>query len=433
MTERASRGDARNAALATLGSVVGECQLCGATELRSLLFLGYVPPLNQLYPRGEPLTEEVCCPAEALYCDRCHLVQLGFVLHEDVLFPPAYPYVSGTTRVQRENFADLHRETTSLLSLKDGTFVVDVGSNNGSLLSHFHESGQRVLGVEPTHTASLARDRGIPTVSEFFRSETARRIREEHGHARLITATNVLAHVGDVHELLSGVELLLDDGGVFTAEVQDLYGVIRQLQYDSFYHEHIRYYSLETLSALLSRHGLTVFRAKRLETHGGSLRIHACKGGKWPVEPSVERLRAEEAPLVGSWDALRGFAERAMLAKLRLQALIGSVRERGERIYAIGAASRASMLIHYTGLDRSLVECALEIPGSPKIGTYLPGTLIPIENESRLFSDPPDHALILSWHVAHDLMPRLRTKGFQGGFLVPLPEPELIPPRSASH
>lgn len=411
----------------TLGRVVGSCQLCGSGDLESLLFLGYVPPLNALYPTASRPGEEACCPAEALVCRKCQLVQLGFVLHEHVLFPPDYPYVSGTTRVQRENFADLYRQSAGLTALGSGDLVVDIGSNNGTLLAEFQSAGHRVLGVEPTRAGDLALGKGIPTVRSFLRPATARSIVAEHGRARVVTATNILAHVGDVHELLSGIDTLVADDGVLLAEVQDLRGVVEQLQYDSFYHEHIRYYSLATLSSLLAQHGLHVFAAKRIATHGGSLRILAGRAGVHPMDPDLSRLSREEASIIGTVDALREFARKAMLAKLELMSLLVDIKRRGERLFAVGAASRSSMLVHYVGLDAQIIECALEMPGSPKIGTYLPGTLIPIVDEARLWEEQPDHALLLSWHVAADLMPKLAARGFRGGFIVPLPEPRIIP------
>ena len=419
-------------------SVIERCQVCDAPDLRSVIFLGYVPPLNRLYPISARPREETVFPAEALYCSKCHLVQLGLVLSRDLLFPPDYPYVSGTTRVQRENFADLYWESQGIRHLEPGDLVVDVGSNNGTLLSNFQTVGHRVLGIEPTHSSNLARERGIPTVPAFFEPETARQIRTEHGPAHVITATNLLAHVADIHGLLQAVLHLLDERGMMVAEVQDLHGVVSMLQFDSFYHEHIRYYSLESLSYLLRMHGLEVFHAKRIRTHGGSLRIYAARPGIHRVRESVGELLGEDATLFGSFDKLKEFSHCAMMAKLELQSMLFDIKRRSKRIVAVGAASRSSMLVNHLALDKSILDFVVEIPGSPKIGTYMPGTLIPIVEESRLWEEQPDCALLLSWHVANDLIPKLTQKGFTGDYLVPLPRPCLVrgtqcPPRHISH
>jgi hypothetical protein len=333
--------------------------------------------------------------------------------------------------VQRENFADLCWESQGIRRLEPGDFVVDVGSNNGTLLSNFQTAGHRVLGIEPTHSSNLARERGIPTVVAFFEPEIARQVRSEHGPAHVITATNLLGHVADIHGLLRAVLHLLDERGMVVAEVQDLYGVISMLQFDSFYHEHVRYYSLESLSHLLRMHGLEVFHAKRIPTHGGSLRIYAARPGVYSVRDSVGELLADDATLFGSFDKLKEFSQRAMMAKLELQSMLFDIKRCGRRIVAVGAASRSSMLVNHLALDNSILDFVVEIPGSPKIGTYMPGTLIPIVEESRLWEEQPNCALLLSWHVANDLIPKLTQKGFNGDYLVPLPRPCLL--RGARH
>lgn len=407
-------------------TVVERCQVCRAPDLRPLIFLGYVPALNRLYSVAERPQEETAFPAEVLYCSNCRLVQLGLILNRDLLFPPDYPYVSGTTRVQREDFADLYEECQGLLSLGPGDLAVDVGSNNGTLLTNFKAGGHRVLGIEPTRTASLALERGVPTVVAFCEPEIARQVRADYGAARVVTATNVLAHVADVHDLLEAILVLLEPKGVLVFEVQDLFGVVKQLQYDSFYHEHIRYYSLETLAYLVEMHGLEVFHGKRIPTHGGSLRVYAARRGIYSIRDSVAQLLTEERALLGSFEQLKEFSRRAVTAKLTLQSMLFDIKRSGKRIFAVGAASRASMLVNYLALDNGILDCVVEMPGSSKIGTYMPGTLIPIVEESRLWEEQPEYALLLSWHVADELVPKLSGKGFKGDYIVPLPQPRII-------
>lgn len=407
-------------------TVVERCQVCRAPDLQPVIFLGYVPPLNRLYPIAEPPQEETAFPAHALYCSHCHLVQLGLILNRDLLFPPDYPYVSGTTRVQREDFADLYQECQGILSLGPGDLAVDVGSNNGTLLTNFKAAGQRVLGIEPTRTASLALERGIPTVVAFCEPKITRQVRADYGAARVVTATNLLAHVAEVHDLLEAILLLLDADGVLVAEVQDLFGLVNQLQYDSVYHEHIRYYSLESLAYLLEMHGLEVFHAKRIPTHGGSLRVYAARQNSYSIRDSVAQLLTEERAMLGSFEKLKDFSRRAVMAKLTLQSMLFEIKRSGKRIFGVGAASRASMLVNYLAIDDGILDCVVEMPGSPKIGTYMPGTIIPIVEESRLWGEQPEYALLFSWHVADDLVPKLSGKGFNGDYIVPLPQPKIV-------
>ena len=202
--------------------------------------------------------------------------------------------------------------------------------------------------------------------------------------------------------------------------------MLQTLQYDTVYHEHLRYYSLHSLKYLLEMHGLEVFHAKRIPTHGGSIRVYAARAGRFPVQSSVAEILREEEVYGVDVARLNEFSRRVTLSKLELYTLLADIKKRGGRIYGIGAPSRASTLITYVGLDDGIVDRVLEVPGSHKNGKYMPGTLIPVMEESCLFSDQPEYALLFSWHIADELMPKLRQKGFRGQFIVPLPTPRIV-------
>jgi len=218
---------------------------------------------------------------------------------------------------------------------------------------------------------------------------------------------------------------MLDEDGIFISESHYLVPLLETLQYDTIYHEHLRYYALQSLQYLLEMHGLEIVHAKRIPTHGGSIRVYAARQGHRPVQPSVaDILSMEERAL--TWDAFMDFRRRVSQSKLDLMAMLKSVRGRGERVYGVGAPSRASTLVNYVGLDDSIVDCVLEIKGSYKIGKMMPGTLIPVLEEAKLFEDQPEYALLFSWHIADELIPKLKEKGFRGRFIVPLPTPVLV-------
>ncbi len=403
------------------------CQVCEASGLRSVLFLGYLPPVNRMVPVGQPFDQEPWFPAELLVCPTCHLAQLGYAVDPAILFPPEYPYTSGSTRLLRENFAQLYREARSLLGLAPDDVVVDIGSNDGTLLSNFQQGGHRVVGIEPSLTAMLARDRGIPTLMTFFTQEAIEQVRQEYGNPRLVTATNVFAHIHNVHQVMDHLEQLVGESGVFISESHYLGGLIKTLQYDTIYHEHLRYYSLTSLRALLESHGFRIFHVKRIPTHGGSIRVYASKSTRFPQRPSVERLLQEEheAGLAGE-EWIDPFARRVRESRLRLYELLARVKRQGGRIVGIGAPSRASTLLTYVGLDDGILDCVFEIAGSQKIGKYMPGTKIPVREESALYAEQPSHALLLSWHLASELCQNLKRKGYAGEFLVPLPRPRRV-------
>lgn len=409
--------------------VVNNCQICNNPRLVSILFLGYLPPVNLMPKIGARPAEQPSYPAEWLYCTRCHLVQLGCIVDPQILFPPQYPYTSSTTKVLRENFAELARECQRLIGLAREDLVVDIGSNDGNLLSFFKEHC-RVLGVTPEEIGKLAIERDIDTIIDFFGTQIVNKIIKNYGHAKIITATNVFAHMENIHEILDGIKRLLTPDGVFISESHYLYSLIKTLQYDTIYHEHMRYYSLSSIKYLLEKHELVVFHAKRIPSHGGSVRVYAARPGKYPINPSVKRMLSMEKSTVTSLKSFGDFKKRVVLSKLALYNLLYEIKKKGKRIYGIGAPSRGSTLVNYVGIDNGIVDCVLEIAGSQKIGNYVPGTTIPVLEESKLYKDQPDFALLLSWHIAEELAPKLKDKGFRGDFIVPLPNPKTLSLRS---
>lgn len=409
---------------------IDRCQVCEGTDLRSVLFLGYLPPVNRMRSIGSPPDQEPWFPAEMLYCPACHLVQLGYAVDPSILFPPDYPYTSGTTRALRDNFADLYQEASDRLRPSPSDLIIDIGSNDGTLLGNFHRAGHRVLGVEPSLMVRIASGRGIPTLMTFFDRRCAETVRAQYGLAKIVTATNVFAHILDVHEALDNIAAVLEEKGVFISESHYLGDLVETLQYDTIYHEHLRYYSLTALRHLLELHGFRVFFVRRIPSHGGSIRVYASRSREYPVDPSVDGLLREEiaAGLAsGSW--IDGFRERVVRSKLELYELLTRLGSK-RRIYGVGAPSRASTLINFLGLDDGIVECVLEVPESLKLHRYIPGTKIPVVEESRLYRDQPPFALLLSWHIGQELCAALKRRGYRGDFIIPLPRPEVVPNES---
>jgi len=405
--------------------VVDRCQVCDSLDLEPVVFVGFLPPVNTFVPIGTRPAEQPSYPAQLLRCPRCELVQLGLIVDPAILFPPSYAYTSGTTRILRENFAELEKEATPLLGLTKDDLVVDIGSNDGTLLANFQKAGNRVVGIEPTDVGKIANERGIPTITAFFDSKAVDEVVAKHGRAKLVTATNVFAHIEDVHSIVDALLQLMDDEGVFISESHYWVGLMDTLQYDTIYHEHLRYYSLTSLRNLLAMHGLDVFHARAIPTHGGSIRVYAARKGKRKVQPSVETyLSAERQALTPV--RLDSFRRGVVASKLKLYRLLDEVTGTGARIYGIGAPSRAATMVNYVGLDDGIVPAILEIKGSHKIGKYMPGTLIPVVDEDQLFADQPEYALLFSWHIADELVPKLRGRGYRGRFIVPLPEPRLV-------
>jgi SAM-dependent methyltransferase len=385
-----------------------------------------MPPVNQMVTIGQTPKQQPWFPTTLLHCRNCDLVQLGLAVDPAIIFPPEYPYTSGTTKLLRDNFADLQRESAALLGLGDKDLVIDIGSNDGTLLSNFKEGGQRVLGIEPTDVGDIAKQRGIPTLKRYFGIEVAREVKREHGAASVVTAANCFAHIEDVHSIVDGIVEMLKPDGVFISESHYLIPLLDTLQYDTIYHEHLRYYSLASLKYLLEMHDLEVFHARPIPSHGGSIRVYAASRGARPVQDSVGRMLAAEPHGDAMAKRLDTFRREVILSKLRLLSLLRELKEKGARVAGISAPSRASTLVNYVGLDEGLIDYVCEIAGSLKIGKCMPGTQIPVVEEEKLYVDQPDCAIIFSWHIGDELAPKLRAKGFRGKLITPLPVPRTL-------
>jgi hypothetical protein len=385
-----------------------------------------MPPVNQMVPVDQVPRQLPWFPTTLLHCRNCELVQLGLAVDPVIIFPPEYPYTSGTTKLLRDNFADLQRESAAMLGLGEQDLVIDIGSNDGTLLSNFQKGGQRVLGIEPTDVGDIANERGIPTIKRYFGPEVAREVKREYGPASMVTAANCFAHIEDVHAIVDGVVEMLKDDGVFVTESHYLIPLLETLQYDTIYHEHLRYYSLTSLKHLFEMHGLEVFHARPIPSHGGSIRVYAARHGAHTVQDTVRRMLSAEPRGEVMVKRLAGFRRDVILSKLRLLSMLRELKEKGARVAGISAPSRASTLVNYVGLDEGLIDYVCEIPGSLKIGKCMPGTQIPVVDETKLYSDQPDCAVIFSWHIADELAPKLKAKGFRGQLITPLPVPRVL-------
>lgn len=398
------------------------CQSCASQDLELMIHLGSHVLCNSYKPIGSlSAAPEQTYPIELLRCPRCELVQLGHQAPSEELFPSDYPYRSGTTKLLRDNFADLARDVHGTMALKPRDLVVDIGSNDGTLLSNFLPHC-RVLGITPEDAAQAARMRGIDTMQRYFDADAVRDVCGIHGQARVVTAANVFAHVPDPNVFLENVKALLEPGGVFVVEAQYVHALIDKLQFDHLYPEHLRFYSLQSLANLLTPHGLEPFRVQHIATHGGSIRVWACRKGERPIEPSVATL--------AFWEHHRPInAERfARFGRdiARVRADLWRALPADGSVHGVGAPSRASVLVQYVGLDHFVMPVVYETPGSAKIGQWLPGSRIEVHAEpDRFGDDQPECLLLLSWHL-DELAPKLRTKGFKGRLIRPLPEVEII-------
>ena len=406
---------------------INKCQISGSKKLEKILNLGFLPPVND-YKETKSVKidkEETFFPAELLYCPVSKLFQIGCVVNRNILFPKTYPYTSSTTKQLRDNFNDLFKKAKKIVNLSKNDLVIDIGSNDGNLLSNFLGTS-KVLGITPENIGKIAIKRGVPTLLRYFDKSCAKIILKKYQKAKIITATNVFAHIDKPLELLKSIIQCLDEkDGVFISESHYLMSLIETLQYDTIYHEHLRYYSLSSIKYLFDKFNLKIFYVERIKTHGGSIRIYASKSSKYKIDASVlKTLRTENKKL--SKNKIEDFVKKVKKSKLKLLKILTDLKLKNKKIFGVGSPSRASTLINYVGIDNSILDYILEIEGSYKIGKNMPGTTIPVVNEKILKKNTPDYLLILSWHISSELIQNFKKKGFKGKFIIPLPKPKIL-------
>ena len=409
--------------------VRSDCRLCGSRQLQRVVSLGATPLANEFITEAERGKPQDRFPLDVHICNGCGHVQLLDVVDPERLFR-RYVYVSATAPAFVEHFRRYAAAMLELTGMPAGSSVLEIGSNDGTLLRFFQEAGMRVLGIDPAERiAAEATRTGIQTRPEFFDLALAQRLQGEGWQPSLIVANNVFAHADDLHTILEGVSHLLAGDGLFVFEVSYLLDVVEKTLFDTIYHEHLSYHTVKPLAGLFERHGMELIDAIRVEPHGGSLRgIAKRKGGRFPKQPGVDGLIAEEARLgLHGPEPYRKFFQDIQQRKMELTDILRRLKEEGKRVVGFGAPAKATTLMFHFGLGPETLEYIID--ESPwKQGLYSPGHHIPIVPSSHLY-DPnrkPDYALILAWNYSRSIMEKHQPFRDAGGqFVIPLPNVEV--------
>lgn len=407
---------------------LGYCQVCGSEDLELVIDVGHQPLCDALLTEAQMNEPEVSYPLRLHRCPHCTLTQLDHVVDGSIVYAPDYPYRSGITkelRVYQEVFAD---SVISHIGLEAGSLCVDVGSNDGTLLTGFKKRGMTALGVEPTNIANIARDENcIETIQSFFTETLARDIAKDYGQAKVITTTNVFAHMAPLGEVMRGIIALLDQDGVFITESHYLLDVLHGAQYDTVYHEHIRTYSLRSLVKLFSYYDMEVFKVQRADRYGGNIRAYACRAGTRPIDASVPALLQVEADAgLGSPEIYTKFRDNAYETRDDLMEFAYRAKRDGHSFVGNSCPGRCSTLLNFCGMTPELLPYLAEQPTSLKLGMYLPGMHMPIVENSILIKEQPDFVLLLAWHYARPIAGQLRARGLKSKFVMPLPKFQVV-------
>ena len=411
------------------GTAAGRCRFCGAALAQTFADLG-MSPLCETYPSAADLNRgEMFYPLHVYVCGRCFLVQLESYESPENIFSD-YPYFSSYSDSWLKHCETYCEKMTRRFGLDARSFVVEVASNDGYLLQYFVRGGVPVLGIEPAaNVARTAVEKRIPTQVEFFGAAAARRLAESRSRADLVLGNNVLAQVPDLNDFVEGLRILLKPRGVLTLEFPHLLRLMDERQFDTIYHEHFSYFSMLTVAAILEAHGLKAFDVEELPTHGGSLRVYACRAeeGERRVESAVTGLiRRERAAGLDSPAGYRKFAEDVKRTKWALVEFLLTAAREGKRVAGYGAPGKSATLLHYCGIGKDLIQFTVD--RSPhKQGRFLPGTHIPIHHPDRIREARPDYVVILPWNLKDEIMGQLQyIREWGGRFVIPIPEAAVL-------
>jgi len=406
-----------------------DCRLCLSKDLVEAVRLTPTPPANEFMSAGTggEIEAQEEFPLYLVYCGRCGHVQLPVVVDPERLFRN-YVYVSGTSPVFVDHFRRYADEMIRQLELIPGDLVVEIGSNDGTLLKFFRDAGMRVLGVDPAKDiAARATADGVETLPEFFTPEVAQKIVRERGHAMLVVANNVFAHADDLRGIADGVKILMNGRGVFTFEVSYLPDVLEKTLFDTVYHEHLSYHSVGPLVRFFESCGMTLRDAQRIDTHGGSLRGTAVGRRDTIVSKNVTDLIAYENAMGLPPDGngrvpFDVFNQRILVQRDALRKFLAQARADGKRVAGFGAPAKATTLMYQFGLGPSDLEFIVD--DSPlKQGLFTPGKHVPVLPSSAIRELKPDYLVILAWNFADSIVAKNQAFRDAGGkFVVPIPE-----------
>ncbi|MGH9355099.1 MAG: methyltransferase domain-containing protein [Terriglobia bacterium] len=401
------------------------CRFCGARLQRTFVDLG-MSPLCETYPSAADLNGgEVYYPLHVYVCEKCFLVQLEEYESRENIFTD-YPYFSSYSDSWLKHCENYCDTMIKRFGLNGQSLVVEVASNDGYLLQYVVQRGVPALGIEPAaNVAEVAIEKGVPTLVRFFGTQVAQELAAEGRCADLVLGNNVLAQVPDLNDFVEGLKTLLKPAGVLTLEFPHLLRLIERNEFDTIYHEHFSYFSMFTTVRILEAHGLRVFDVEELTTHGGSLRVYACReeNETCDVKPAVGKLLAEEERAgLASVEGYESFARQVKETKLALLEFLLAAARQGKSVAGYGAPGKSATLLHYCGIGKDLIEYTVD--RSPyKQGRFLPGTHIPVYDPSRIRETRPDFVVILPWNLKDEITNQLQfIREWGGRFVVPIPE-----------
>jgi hypothetical protein len=405
------------------------CQICSSSDLITLLEMGHHAPCDSLLTKSDLWKEEVTYPLNLVRCGECSLVQIDYVVAPEILFPEEYPYRSGITESLVTRLQSTSRSVLARYPHLKNSVCVDIGSNDGTLLKGFKAAGLEVMGIEPSNIARIAISDGIPTIQSFFNQECVEQVHGTHQNVDIVTATNMFAHMPNMDSFMKAVGLLLSKDGVFVTESHYLGKIVETLQYDSIYHEHLRFYSGQSIKKYLEQYGFYVTAIEEIDNYGGSIRVYASKNVDLVNYDNLANFfEKEDASGINGLESMTDFADKTRTSKQQISSQLAELKARNLNVPGIGCPGRSSTLINYIGIDRETMPYIAEQNTSLKLGLFSPGKHLPIIDEKVLFEAQPEYVLLLSWHYAKEIISGLRKRGLRSKIIIPLPQVSIDEP-----
>ena len=403
------------------------CRQCGSRQLSSAIKLKPTPLANNYLKYKNENHKNDLFPLEVFFCDDCKHLQLIDVVDPKILYEN-YLYVSGTSPVFIEHFKNYATYLSENYCAKG--LVVDIGSNDGTLLKEFKKLGYSVLGIEPARDiGKQASIEGIETILDFFNPSLSSSIKSQYGLAKIITANNVFAHIDKPISFLEGIKSLLSpEEGIFVFEVSYLKDVIDNIYFDTIYHEHLDYHTLLPLKTFMDRSGFEVIEASCINTHGGSIRvISQIKGGKYSVNSSVNKLIKDEEKLgLHNLSTYKSFSNRIDKTGKELKQTLLEIKSKGKKVAAYGAPAKATTLMYHFDIGSETIDFIVD-DSKWKQFLFSPGKNIPIYPKEYIALKKPDYILVLAWNFAESIIKNNEEfKSMGGKFIIPLPTVEIV-------
>ena len=405
-----------------------KCRFCQSKLNKVIIDLGDQPPSNDYIPDRKDCGKESFYPLKVFICEECWLVQLPEHTEPKNLFNEDYAYFSSTSSSWLKHAKDYSISTIQKQKLNEDSFVVEIASNDGYLLKNFTQRNIPCLGIEPTKaTAEKSIEIGIPTLMDFFGLKLAKEIKDKFKEADLILGNNVLAHVPDINDFISGAKYLLKSDGVISFEFPHVYNLIEQNQFDTIYHEHYSYLSLAFISRLCKKHSLKVFKVDKLKTHGGSLRVWICyENYKIDRDISViDILKEEELINLDSLSPYHKFQRRAEHSKIDFIRFLEKVKIDKSKVCAYGAAAKGNTFMNFAKIKNDSIPFVVD-KSTSKQGKYMPGSHIPIRDIEFLKEFNPDHIIVLPWNLIDEISSELYKEGIKSDLHTFIPEHKII-------